>query len=123
MNNKKHLSEVKRLIHIYETCNDSSLAKNYAVHLMRHHARYFVEQAERVQELESELNKQLEIGYFFEGETHDLAEQNKRYRELLTSKSMKQLIRLEDKGCFLPDEGREGFLDLKYAVEELEGEE
>lgn len=83
----------------------------------------FIKTAERVQELESELNKQLEIGYFFEGETHDLAEQNKRYRELLTSKSMKQLIRLEDKGCFLPDEGREGFLDLKYAVEELEGEE
>ena len=49
-------------------------------------------------------------------------EQNKRYRELLTSRSMKQLIRLEDKGCYLPDEDREGFLKLKYAVEALEGE-
>lgn len=83
MNNKKHLSEVKRLIHIYETCNDSSLAKNYAVHLMRHHARYFVEQAERVQELEArdegrELAHKLVVHYAKEAE-----QQNKRYREFI----------------------------------------
>ena len=86
MNNKKHLiSEVKRLIHIlihiYETCNDSSLAKDYAVHLMRHHARYFVEQAERVEELlKAHELKDLE----HQGLVNQLKEkdeQNKRYRE------------------------------------------
>src|SRR5690554_4600716 len=40
---------------------------------------------ERVQELESKLNKQIEIGYKFEGEVYDLAKENKRYREALNS--------------------------------------
>ena len=44
---------------------------------------WLMEQAERVQELESELNKQIEIGYKFEGEVYDLAKENKRYREAL----------------------------------------
>jgi len=38
---------------------------------------------ERVQEMEGELNKQVETGYKFEGMVHDLAEQNKRYREVI----------------------------------------
>src|SRR5690625_5704850 len=62
-----------------------------------------------------------DIKYLF-NTIEEQVEQNKRYRELLTSRSMKQLIRLEDKGCYLPDEDREGFLKLKYAVEALEGE-
>lgn len=44
---------------------------------------WLIKQAERVQELESELNKQIEIGYKFEGEVYDLAKENKRYRKAL----------------------------------------
>ena len=44
---------------------------------------WLLERAERVQELESKLNKQIEIGYKFEGEVYDLAKENKRYREAL----------------------------------------
>lgn len=43
--------------------------------------KWLIEQAERVQELEEELNKHAEIGYQFEGKIHDLTVQNKRYRE------------------------------------------
>src|SRR5690554_6544296 len=46
---------------------------------------WLIEQAERVQELESKLNRQIEIGYKFEGEVYDLAKENKRYREALNS--------------------------------------
>src|SRR5690625_5290218 len=81
------------------------------------------EQDERVKEYEYRYNKHLDLDIKNHDKIRQLEQQIKRYRELLTSRSMKQLIRLEDKGCFLPDEGREGFLDLKYAVEELEGEE
>ena len=52
----------------------------------------------------------------------ELEHQNKRYRELLTSKIMKDLIRLESKGCFLPDGKRTDFMNLKLAVEALESE-
>ena len=67
-----------------------------------------------------DLNKHVEE---LEDENVDLEQQNKLYRDLLTSRIVKQLIRLEDKGCFLPEEDREDFLKLKYAVEALEGEE
>ena len=38
---------------------------------------------ERVQELNKELNKQVEIGYKIEGKYHDEVDENKRYREAL----------------------------------------
>ena len=44
---------------------------------------WLIKQAERVQELGSELNKQIEIGYKFEGEAYDLTKQNKRYIEAI----------------------------------------
>lgn len=46
---------------------------------------WLIQQSERVQELESALNKQIEIGYKFEGEVYDLAKENKRYREALNT--------------------------------------
>src|SRR5699024_10159298 len=84
---------------------------------------YAKEQAERVQMLKKWDENERNIAEKAQNRADGVEKQNKRYRELLTSKSMKQLIRLEDKGCFLPDEGREGFLDLKYAIEALEGDE
>ena len=85
--------------------------------------RYLKEQAERVQELVKahELKDLEHQGLVRQIKEKD--EQNKLYRDLLTSRIVKQLIRLEDKGCFLPEEDREDFLKLKYAVEALEGEE
>ena len=37
----------------------------------------------RIEELEKELNKQMNIGLKFEGEANELQKQNKRYREAL----------------------------------------
>ena len=69
---KEWLEEIKRMWHEDGDINDKAFY-------------WLIEQAERVQELESKLNKQIEIGYKFEGEVYDLAKQNKRYREALNS--------------------------------------
>ena len=53
---------------------------------------WLMEQAERVQELESKLNKQIEIGYKFEGEVYDLAKENKRYREAINNINKKAVL-------------------------------
>src|SRR5690625_4467970 len=61
---------------------------------------YAKEQAERVKEYEYRYNKHLDLDIKNHDKIRQLEQQNKRYRELLTSRAMKQLIRLEDKGCF-----------------------
>jgi len=79
--------------------------------------RWLIEQAERVQELESELNKQVEIGYKFEGEVHDLVEQNKHYREAIENVRDELLIHYrmggssDNDALMMLDEALEGELD------------
>lgn len=70
---KERLEEIKERFAKYQT--------DY--NLNGEDVEWLIQQAERVQELESELNKQIEIGYKFEGEVYDLAKENKRYREAL----------------------------------------
>ena len=70
MSDKERLEEIKTWL-------------NRGFDLTEEDIEWLIEQAERVQELESELNKQIEIGYKFEGEVYDLAKENKRYREAL----------------------------------------
>src|SRR5690625_4024133 len=78
---KERLEEIQKDVNYAYRRDGSINTKAVTMHI--EHYEHLYEQAERVQELESELNKQLEIGYYFEGETHDLAEQNKRYREVI----------------------------------------
>src|SRR5690625_251465 len=79
--------------------------------------RWLIEQAERVQELESVLNKQVEIGYKFEGEVHDLVEQNKHYREAIENVRDELLIHYrmggssDNDALMMLDEALEGELD------------
>ena len=76
----------------------------------------------RIDELEKDEEITGNALNHFIGINHRLEKENKRYRELLTSKIMKDLIRLESKGCFLPDGKRTDFMNLKLAVEALESE-
>src|SRR5690554_4173165 len=84
----------------------------YDYNLNGEDVEWLIQQAERVQELESELNKQIEIGYKFEGEVYDLAKENKRYREALNS-IIAMLFRTGD----------EVYDAIQDAIKALEGEE
>ena len=84
--------------------------------------KYLIEQAERVQELEQQTDVSVELELLNDTICR-LERQNNRYRELLTSKIMKDLIRLERKGCFFPDEKRTDFINFKLSVEALEESE
>jgi len=88
MTNKERLEEIKSRVwkeHCIYAVGDDSSREGYRYILSDEDFHWLMEQAERVQELESELNKQIEIGYKFEGEVYDLAKENKRYREALNS--------------------------------------
>lgn len=82
--------------------------------------KYLIEQAERVEWLvenrkllEDELHEARETGA-------RIYEQNKRYRELLTSQTLKRLIRLESKGNFLPENWRNDYDNFKLEIEKME---
>ena len=83
MTDKEHLKDVKELINKYENGYDKDTALKYAVDLMRNHARYFIEQAERVQELEKERSEWKDTAQSYYMTNQELREQNKRYREAL----------------------------------------
>jgi len=86
MTNKERLEEIKSRVwkeHCIYAVGDDSSREGYRYILSDEDFHWLMEQAERVQELESELNKQIEIGYKFEVEVYDLAKENKRYREAL----------------------------------------
>ena len=75
MTDKERLEDIKERFAKYQT--------DY--NLNGEDVEWLIQQAERVQELESELNKQIEIGYKFEGEVYGLAKENKRYRKALNT--------------------------------------
>jgi len=79
---KEWLEEIRKLlVNLYNSVDVDEEMKHYIFNDLK--IEWLIEQAERVQELESELNKQIEIGYKFEVEVYDLAKENKRYREAL----------------------------------------
>src|SRR5699024_1048837 len=70
---KERLEEIRKDMAF---SNDDAVIKNS-------HYEWLIEQAERVQELNNLLNKEVEKGYKMEGKIYDFIEQNKRYREAL----------------------------------------
>lgn len=78
MTDKEHLNAIKELISDYENCYNGEIALKYARDLMRYHAKWIVEQTERVQELETIIEQDARQAVL-EG----LYEENKRYREQL----------------------------------------
>lgn len=54
MNNDEQLKEIKDVVNKYEYSDNKEMAFKYATDLMQKHARYLVEQAERVKRLEKQ---------------------------------------------------------------------
>lgn len=83
MTDKEHLEGVKNLIDKYENCYAKEIALKYASDLMRYHARYFVKQAERVQELEETVEDYKAVNKELHQRGRKVRKQNKCYREEL----------------------------------------
>ncbi|RST57663.1 hypothetical protein D5F11_021625 [Siminovitchia terrae] len=83
---QEHLVAIKNLVDKYENCYDKDIALKYCRDLMRYHAKWFIQQAERVEEQQKEIERSGKWKKHAESLSDvvsDLELENKRYREAL----------------------------------------
>src|SRR5699024_6421252 len=92
---KERLEEIKENMEKFKTTKSVREFEEVAAEMLLNHGTWLVEQAERVQELESEYKvRQVE---YLEEHIDRLEQQNKRYRELI--KKMKRMVYDPDVDC------------------------